>query len=192
MGFLKFLQRKKRNDIGEFDLPPAPPPLEGFEGSSSSGLPDFGIEDPDIPDFNFPDELKEKSDAKSFSDFETKDKFATIPTISAPPIPEVHAEELEDEEMLPEQIQPAAKKPVQEKVARMPFGTSLYIRVDKFKATLGSINVLRNDLKKADEALMKLENIKVSEEKSISRMKSSLDDLQKKLVFIDKTLFEGE
>ena len=71
-------------------------------------------------------------------------------------------------------------------------GTSMYVRVDKFKAAIGSINVIRSDLKKSEDALMKLENIKVAKDRNFEKVRSSLDDLQKKIIFIDKTLFKGE
>ena len=51
---------------------------------------------------------------------------------------------------------------------------------------------MRSDLKKSEEVLNKLEGIKNSKDKSFDKMRASLDDLQKKLIFIDKTLFKGE
>jgi len=68
----------------------------------------------------------------------------------------------------------------------------VYVRIDKFKGTLGSINTIRSDLRRSEEALTKLENIKNVKDKSFDKLKSSMDDLQKKLIFIDKTLFKGE
>ena len=68
---------------------------------------------------------------------------------------------------------------------------TVYVRVDKFKATLGSINMVRSDLRKSEEALSKLENLKLTKDKSFDRLKSSIDDLQRKLIFFDKTLFKG-
>jgi len=73
-----------------------------------------------------------------------------------------------------------------------PAARTVYVRVEDFKAMLGTINIIRNDLRKSDEALMKLENIKNSKDKSFDRIKLHLDDLQKKLIFVDKTLFEEE
>lgn len=68
----------------------------------------------------------------------------------------------------------------------------VYVRIDKFKGTLGSINMIRGDLRRSEEALTKLENIKNVKDKSFDKLKSSMDDLQKKLIFIDKTLFKGD
>ena len=69
---------------------------------------------------------------------------------------------------------------------------TIYIRIDNFKATLGSINIVRSDLRKSEEALNKLETIKNSKDRSFDKVKVSIDDLQRKLIFIDKTLFKGE
>lgn len=71
-------------------------------------------------------------------------------------------------------------------------GKSIYIKIDSFKATLGNINMVRSDLRKSEESLMKLENIKNSKDKSFNKVKSSLEDMQKTLIFVDKTLFKGE
>src|SRR5437773_1236800 len=49
MGFFKFLKREKKGNIDELDLPPAPPPLEGFDDKDS----DFGKgQMPDFPNFD--------------------------------------------------------------------------------------------------------------------------------------------
>ena len=68
----------------------------------------------------------------------------------------------------------------------------VYVRIDKFKAALGSINTIRSDLRKSEETLAKLESLKLSKDKSLDNAKSFMEDLHKKLIFIDKTLFKGE
>ena len=156
MSFLKFLKReKKKEGLDELDLPPAPPPLEGFDEDMSM---------PEIPD------IGGKQAGKM-------------------PEAEENQASIEQPAMLPRE---KTLFPHEKKAALVPMGNSLYVKVERFKIALGSINVVRNDLRKSEEALMKLENIKSMEEKSMSKIRSSLDDLQKKLVFVDKTLFEGE
>ena len=218
MGFLKFLKREKKgNDETELDLPPAPPPLGGFDEKM-----------PDIPDFrDFGDDNKPSSDDlgefdlqkneaimpdlgnddisnfPSFPDIDDK-QIESIPPIRAPPISpvsQIPQEMPEVEEVAAQQsnLRPYAGYPrmegefshQDESLQReMPSGKSIYVRVDKFKATLGNINILRNDLKKSEEALIKFENIKNAKDRSFDRVKSSLEDIQKKLIFIDKTLFK--
>ena len=68
----------------------------------------------------------------------------------------------------------------------------VYVRADKYRTMLDGIATIRNSVRKSDEALLKLENIKNAKDRSFDRIKSSVEDLQKKLIFIDKTLFKGE
>ena len=67
-----------------------------------------------------------------------------------------------------------------------------YVRVDRFRATLQNIGMIKGNLRKSEEILIKLENIKNAKDMSFDKVKSSLDDLQRKLIFVDKTLFKGE
>lgn len=192
MGFLKFLKKeKRRDDLDELDLPPAPPPLEGFNDDSSfPEFPDLGVKHEEMPDFNFnEDDFKDlgKEDVmKEFPRYSLQENPAPMPPMNIPqPINE--AEEQEPVNQLIPKEKPAFA--LEKKPSRMSMGSSLYIKVDRFKIALGSINVVRNDLKKTEDALMKLEEIKSMEEKSMNKIRLSLDDLQKKLAFVDKTLF---
>ena len=203
MSFLKFLKReKKKEGLDELDLPPAPPPLEGFdEDISMPKIPDIGgKQDEEMPEFSFPEEdfqgIGKEGPMKDFTEFTaTQEKQVSIPTIVSSPIQPQYADEMPEEQTQIEKPLMKREMPLfsnEKRSFRVPIGNSMYVKVDRFKAALASINVLRNDLRKSEEALIKMENIKGMEEKSMGKIKSSLDDLQKKLVFVDKTLFEGE
>ena len=196
MGFLKFLKKGKKEDgLDELDLPPAPPPLEDFQDDiNMPEIPELGGKDnQEYPAFDFDENgFKGLGGEEGIEDFSSPIRENTVPAplISMPPI-----------QMPPQRMQEIEKQgtPMENQLfqyeknaVRVPMTTSLYIKVDRFKAALGSINAVRNDLKKSEEALMKFESIKDMDEKSINRLKSSLDDLQKKLVFVDKTVFKGE
>lgn len=213
MGFLKFLKReKKKEDFDELDLPPAPPPLEGFdEDIALPDFSDFGKEKisaagDELSKFDFP-EISQ--DFPPFS--ETEEEQPPIASVTAAPaIPEeispatpsipkpqqIAPEIGEDQDASTQGIYPKKERrlfsPEKRAAREMPNVKTVYVRVDDFKVALGGINILRNDLKKSEEALTKLENIKNSKDRSFDRMKSSLGDLQHKLIFIDKTLFKGE
>ena len=75
---------------------------------------------------------------------------------------------------------------------RDPGGKAIYVRVDRFKLALGTINAVRKELKRVDERVMKIDEIKGSKDKSFESINSSLHDIQKKLIFIDRSLFKGE
>lgn len=210
MGFLKFLKKERKEDAFEdLDMPPAPPPLEGFEEGSE--LPDFSEEKnlgQEMPEFNYPEErfpeLGKEEHMPEFPDFPEieENKSTQFPpvTSSAVPEPSIPHEmpEPEEEETMPSpqdnypkiagRLFAREKRSLRER----PNVKMIYVRIENFKATLGSINTVRSDLRKSEEALMKMENIKTAKDRSFDKAKSSLDDLQRKLIFVDKTLFKGE
>jgi len=212
VGFLKFLKREKKKSLDELDLPPAPPPLEGFEENLElPEFPDFGekISAPEeMPTFEFPEEKtpsKEEAipEFPAFPEMEEEPRTFIQPKATAIPEPAPMLSQSmplpqapEEEQPMPANIYPKMERRLFAHEKRLlrerPSARTIYVRVDNFKAALGNINIVRSDLRKSEEALAKLENMKNAKDKSLDKMKSLLDDLQKKLIFIDKTLFEGE
>ncbi|MEK6892242.1 MAG: hypothetical protein AABX25_03590 [Nanoarchaeota archaeon] len=231
MGFFKFLKRdnKQGNEV-EMDLPPAPPPLEGFEDYKEANLPEFPqISAPkgddfkfDFPEYDKMPDMGKGEDMPEFPDLDDLDKEPAsapnmnmpqapkmVPVFSqAPPIPEPvpdfnqvpqmpgsEASVTDSSQQNIQSTQPAHQMKYREYRGAgraIRSGESLYVRVDKFKIALDHINVIRSDLRKSEEDVMKLESLKHEKDGSFDRFKSSLDDLQKKLIFVDKTLFKGE
>lgn len=221
MGFLKFLKREKKEDgLGEIDLPPAPPSLEGFD-ESIPDFPDFDegkiSADDTFQKLDFPDIEEGFHDVGKedvMQDFPVFPKIDKSPIISILPVrPPQAIQELEPEikpvVSMPQPLRPELLPAEQEaftdkkqtakilehdkKALRQSLNVKeVYVRIDKFKSALGSINIIRNDLKSSEETLVKLENIKNAKDRSVDKVRSLMDDLQKKLIFVDKTLFEGE
>ena len=218
MGFLKFLKREKKNEGNELDLPPAPPSLEGFEEHDiMPGLEDTkisaGAQDLDLPqehDFDFSKDMDFDLDNDAgkgdkmpefpeMTDFEEDTQKTPHPAVPVAPLqaPVMDIEEPgeaqeEDEHTAEPQAtdyQKAAKRYLfpERRHARQ----QTFVKVDRLKSVLDNISRIRSDLRKSEEALLKLENMKGSKDRSYDKFKSSLDDLQKKLIFIDKTLFKG-
>ena len=216
MSFLKFLKREKKESLDELDLPPAPPPLGGAEpGFDASDfeerLPEFPEFDEKISaqqemqEFEFPEEKmnmpgKEAMPGLDFPEMEETEEYA--PPVRAPSnqlapsIPRMQEPQVSEEETRQSSYYPKMSGRLfahERRILRQrPNVKTIYIRIDNFKATLGSINIVRSDLRKSEEALNKLETIKGAKDRSFDKVKTSIDDLQKKLIFIDKTLFKGE
>ena len=211
LGFLKFLKReKKKEEFDELDLPPAPPPLEGFHDMEMPEFPEMEMEKISSPveehKFDFPKE-------EQASDMQAQ-PTASMMSISAPsnqsvsaisaPVQPALEEKPEYSKYAKEELHEETTTDAYPKIHRRlfthermalrerPTAKTIYIKVDKFKLTLGSINIIRSDLRKSEEALLKLENIRTSKDKAFEKMKSSLDDLQNKFIFVDKTLFKGD
>lgn len=214
MGFLKFLKREKKSDLDELDLPPAPPSLEGFEENEMQDFPEFPEEKISAPKeqkFGFgreemplENEMLEMPELPEMEErpvaMQPKAPVPSMPPISAP----AHqAPQPAKEEIVPEEprFTPLGAYPKMERrlfsqekkiLRERPSGKTIYVKVEKFKAALGSISLVRSDLRKSEDALGKLESIKSSKDKSFDKVMASLDDLQKKLIFIDKTLFKED
>ena len=216
VGFLKFLKRDNKQDLTSLDLPPEPPKLEGFDDNLPD-LPDFpeiSAHEPDNADndfmFDFPEDKKadfgeeKMPEMPAFPDMEKiispvnptpMPAFAPVPARISPPQSEETSwqEEPQQVQAMPEpDYEPPRRIFHHERRALDRSRKEVYIRVDKFKMALDGIGMIRNSLRKSDEALLKLESIKNSKDRSFDKVKSSLEDLQKKIIFIDKTLFKGD
>ena len=182
-------------------------------------LPDFPDFDEkisasgDMSEFEFPEE-KMKMPGKeampefpNFPEMEETEEYAppVSPPIQpvrapsnqpAPSIPRMQEQQVSEEESKQSSYYPKMSGRLfaheRRSLRQRPNVKTIYIRIDNFKATLGSINIVRSDLRKSEEALNKLETLKSSKDRSFDKVKVSIDDLQKKLIFIDKTLFKGE
>ena len=226
MGFLKFLKREKKLDVNELDLPPEPPPLEGFEDRHDFDFPEIkAADDFDMSKFDAADagkaddseywqkmpEMKEDMPEMKGYDMPDFPKFPeTGEAQEAFPEPEMQSMPLRPLEAPARAVQPmpaAQQKEMpesepqhmqrrslfhHERSSDRPARKEVYVRVDKFKSVLDSISMIRSSVRKSDEVLMRLESMKNSKDRSFDRVKSSLEDLQKKLIFIDKTLFKGD
>ena len=184
-------------------------------------LPDLSHEDtglPSFPDIDVPEINEEDLSAPKFPIFPKADETLPIslpiqssPTISALPripksaplFPEPAQEPEEiinDEEEKPIFTSPSSYQKIEKRLfsqerrllRERPSGKTIYVRVDNFKATLGNISIVRSDLRKSEDALIKLESMKYSKDKSFDKIRYLLDDVQKKIIFVDKTLFKGE
>lgn len=207
MALFKFLRREKKRPLDDLDLPPAPPLGDFDKEIELPKFPSFDEErisaqKEELPEFEFP---KEKFDADELPELPSMPEMEDMPAADVPPNP------MPDFSVAQERESVVQEEPFKPKLMDVPLkvgpklfskgetvlrdrqtGRTIYVRVDRFKATLSGINIIRNDLKKSQEALAKLENIKHEKEKSFDKIKSSLDDMQKKLIFIDKTLFKGD
>ena len=211
VGFLKFLKRERKEDaLEDLDMPPAPPPLEGFEEGSLPELPGFPEEDISAKDMEMPEpkfEFPEKEGLpelnEPFPDFkfpEMEETPVQIAPVRAPPVTEPQAQPMPEEEPAAEMPEPEAMPKIggrlfahaRDFARERPAARTIYVKVDRFKAILGSISMVRSDLRKSEGALMKLESIKNSKDRTFDKFKASLEDLQKKLIFVDKTLFKGD
>jgi len=65
----------------------------------------------------------------------------------------------------------------------------IFIDIDSFKTILGDIDTIKNDIKSSEAVLQHLEEIKNSKDKELERWRVQLEDIQKKVNYVDKVLF---
>ena len=66
----------------------------------------------------------------------------------------------------------------------------IYIRVDRFRNILSGTSDIKNNLKTANESIIKMDEIDENRDKVFDKWHNVMMDLQKKLIFVDKTLFK--
>ncbi|MBU2638479.1 MAG: hypothetical protein KJ955_05885 [Nanoarchaeota archaeon] len=66
----------------------------------------------------------------------------------------------------------------------------LFVKVEKYREVMVTLNELKNKLKDAGDLLVELNKIKEQEERELSAWQDDLNAIKEKLVNIDRTLFE--
>ena len=202
-------------DFDNFDVPPIPPEPQGMEGKDFETFPELpelaGIDEP-APEME--EEKKPISGIKiplqqtmGMDDavLQQPESFKPIEDIKADfgmqkpqePMPQIK-EDLP--EMKPEPRRASTyerfsggavreeRRVLEHKDAKGP----IFMRVDKFRDVLKNISGMRSSLKVSNDILLKLNEIDANAEKDFEKWKSVMIDMQKKLVFVDKTLFKGD
>jgi hypothetical protein len=67
----------------------------------------------------------------------------------------------------------------------------LYVRTDEYRKMLDNFIDIKNLCTALDETVFRLENLKKNQDNELADYKSTSEDIQRKLLYIDKTIFEG-
>jgi len=73
-----------------------------------------------------------------------------------------------------------------------PKEASVFIKIEDYKTVLDIVDLVKKRIAEAHEILDKINEIKNKEDLEIDNWRSELDDVEKKVHFIDQTLFEPE
>lgn len=168
------LPEEKPEELGE--LPP-PPQI----GKEKKGF------------FSF---LKPKKAAEKLPLPKIEEEIPAVPPLpgageefpAIPPLPEKEEvlPKLEKEIPVPKLIEPL--KPEPEK----PIIKQKFITIDDFRQIQGNISDTKGILKGIDDFFTKLEEVKGIGDKEYLELNNSLQDIQRKIMFVDKTLFKEQ
>ncbi len=68
----------------------------------------------------------------------------------------------------------------------------VFVKIEEYKDVLDVMNMVRNKLDDARKTLEKVNELKNEEDAELEIWNNALDDLERKVEFVDKTLFEPE
>jgi len=163
MGF-KFFKKKEENIISPFPVARETNELEIPPAPpSEEDLPEF----PEIPEM----------------ETEEKHKIHEIP--SAPPKP--------PKKSLAKGIEKKAVKEEKEELKKIEsheFIKPLFVDIGSFKIIIDELGHVKNIAKESEEAISRVDDFAGDQETEFDRWQNQLSDMQKKLIFVDKTIFK--
>lgn len=159
-----FFKKKK----AKMEIPPPPPP-EGPLEVKEEKPPEL----PPMPEKHIPSEMPEiKPPAK-------EEKPEEKPP-SMPEFPEIPKEEAKAAEKIERPVAPAET------------AGPRFVKISSFQTVLTKADEIRSSLKKAENVILKLGELKNEEEKEFQKWRTQLEDTEKKLSYIDQVIFKGE
>ncbi len=66
----------------------------------------------------------------------------------------------------------------------------VYVRIEEYKDVLDVMNMIRNKIEAAKAVLAKINELKNEEDAELELWHTGLEEVERKVVFVDKTLFE--
>ncbi len=107
-------------------------------------------------------------------------------------IPEIEPEELNIPMRRPEmpRQRPIYPREIAPAIPSSPGPQPLFVKIDKYKAAISSLNEIKQKLSEAENTLAKLNAIKIRESDEIARWESEITTIKDRLMAIDRNLFE--
>jgi len=68
----------------------------------------------------------------------------------------------------------------------------IYVRIEEYRDVLDVVNMIKNKLEEARSILRDINELKNEEDSEIQKWEASLESIERKMRYIDKTLFEPE
>lgn len=172
--------KKKAKEPKELDLPPPPIPHDEISEQELPNLPPLPEEhaDMDTHDIVFPElpPLKEEHEIPKI-----KAEGAVLPPPEPMPrevvreTPVHEFRELEEYEEVPQEIT-----------------KQVFVNVADYQEILQGIDKVRHTLSDSEEIISKLNDLKNAEDKVYEDWRTHIEDIERKLTYIDQVIFRGE
>ena len=219
VGFLKFLKRSKKDKLDmhlgeDLDMPPPPPavlnkPLPSMPKHELPPMPKppgkepLDEKMPTFPDLGEikepkPPHIEDMSKPPEFPDFKevkpASQLFRPKPAPEMMPGHEIKAPKpIHEKSQFQKSLESTAVRE-QKKILDHEGAPSkpIYVKIDSFKDIKRSIGIIKNDLRNVDEVLLKLQDKKTQKDNEFNKWRNNIEEIQKKLIFVDKTLLKGD
>lgn len=200
LGFMNFIKKKNKLDnslpvppVEGLEMPPAPPGLdtqEDFDNFSPPPLPDMGNNQ--LPDF--PEVRTDEYDEQDIITKVNKEK-QNLPLLQ-PEESFFHHEEMPQYNDFQNNYEEPIEMPKKQDVnynyqEPAPINGPLFIKAENFQKVLGRIKNTKSVIKTFEDNIFKVNELRSKEDKKYALWKSKLEDIQRKLIYVDKALFEN-
>lgn len=192
MALISLIKRKKNIGNALPTLGPLKPlepvikPIERHVDDLETSLPLPSIPEemskpPSMP--TFPEIPKEEAKPET-----KKPEIEEIPFLEVP-------QEIPELEELPPEAKVAIKEAPSEVIPEIEIfeakEKSGYINIEKYKIVIETLNTMRSNLLKYSELPTKMVDIKTSKDLAYEKFRNVLEDIERKLLYIDKNVFGG-
>jgi len=200
MAFLGIGKRKKTH-LPPLDMIKVPMPNTSAEELKLPDLPSLP-DLPPLPDLNLSTQdlapsMQLGSPEKPLEELELPELKSTElpPMPDLPPLPELPPM---PEDQKPRKLKLIKKMPKFEKLPpldkrkyQFPGIKPLFVESNDYKSILTGINTVKRRIKEAEVIFDNLQILKKDQEKLFKTWQNELEDIQRKLVYVDKTIFEA-
>ncbi len=180
---------KKKKAKAALEIPPPPTPEEAFPEKKAVAekleIPDkfheikFPKEEvPEIEEFELEEEHEVIKQPEEVA--ETEELFKPVLEVAKPEIPEMP--ELPE---IPEIIEGKAE-PVRMAAAEGP----VFVKSRDYQEVLGKITKIKENVQQTENTFNRMNEIKNEKDKVLNQWKESLEDIQRKLIYVEKVLYE--
>lgn len=210
MGFLSIFKKKKEEKqnisplpmesetkhIDDLDLPP-------FPSEQQVGLKEAQEHEKEIKETEIPEELPPIEEVPTYEDefLPTSDvEQSKEKRIEEMPNPPQQPELKPQEQEIKQDIEPESQSIEQPKIQETNYpekqqpivrnNQPVFIKVSKYKEVLAEISAIRSRLNQSLKTLTRVKEIKNPEDNEFNQWKEKLEDIERKILYIDKTIFE--
>ena len=208
MGIFSFLKRKNEDEL---EIPPPPPPSEALKAAAPQLVPEENIlplPKRDIPAMPSPDHKIEPRKKMGFPEFpsflepeqeimqQPHDKFEPIKqeTMVVHPIERQKPVEIKEKPKETEEVK-IAPRGREEELKRVSeekhfLKEPIFVKTDQYQNMIDGINEIKNKIKECGFFVADLNDIKNKKDKEFNKWRSNLEDMQRKVSIVEKSLFE--